>query len=85
MHRVLWAPDGEEKLEQFLNTADDPRIRAAVAREIDQRLIVAPHEFGESRSESIRIGFVFPLGIHFEIMDDIRAVIVHDVWRVDRR
>ena len=35
-HRVLWAPDAEDKLEQFLKNASDPSILAAAAREIDQ-------------------------------------------------
>lgn len=84
-HRVLWAPDAEEKLEQILKRAADPGILAAAAREIDQQLIATPTVFGESRYDTVRIGFVFPLGVQFEVMDDVRTVIVHDVWRVDRR
>jgi hypothetical protein len=78
-HRVLWAPDAEKKLEQFLKSASGPGILAAAAREIDQQLIAAPKEFGESRYDSMRVGFVFPLGAQFEVMDDVRTVIVHDV------
>ena len=33
----------------------------------------------------MRVGFVFPLGVQFEVMDDVRTVIVHDVWRIDRK
>jgi hypothetical protein len=33
----------------------------------------------------MRIGFVEPPGIQFEVMDDVRTVIVHDVWRIDRK
>ena len=84
-HRVLWAPDAEEKLEKFLKSAADPGILAAAAREFDQHLITSPKEFGESRYDAMRIGFVFPIGVQFEVMDDVRTVIVHDVWRIDRR
>jgi hypothetical protein len=84
-HRVLWAPDAEDKLEQFLKNASDPKFLAAAAREIDQYLISSPHEFGESRYDAMRVGFVFPLGVQFEVMDDVRTVIVHDVWRIDRK
>ena len=84
-HRVLWAPDAEDKLEQFLKNASDPSILAAAAREIDQHLITAPKEFGESRYDTMRVGFMFPLGVQFEVMDDVQTVIVHDVWRIDRK
>jgi len=84
-YRVLWAPLAEDKLEQLLQAASDAAILAAAAREIDRHLLSAPESFGESRYDTIRIGFVYPLGIHFEIMDDVRTVIVHDVWRIDRK
>jgi hypothetical protein len=48
-------------------------------------LIAVPNEFGESRYELIRIGFAFPFGVQFEVMDDVRTVIVHDVWRIDQK
>jgi len=84
-HRVLWAPDAEDKLEQFLKNASDPGILAAAAREIDRHLITASKEFGESRYDEMRVGFVFPLGVQFEVMHDVQTVIVHDVWRIDRK
>ena len=84
-HRVLWAPDAEDKLEQLLRNASDPSILDAAAREIDQHLITAPNAFGESRYDAMRVGYVFPLGVQFEVMDDVRTVIVHDVWRIDRK
>jgi hypothetical protein len=84
-YRVLWAPNAEEKLERLLKISPEPALLAAATREIDQYLIAAPAEFGESRSEAIRVGFVFPLGVQFEVMDDVRTVIVHDVWRIDQR
>jgi hypothetical protein len=84
-YRVLWAPFAEDKLEQMLQAATDPTILAAAARGIDRHLLSGPASFGESRYDTIRIGFVYPLGIHFELMDDVRTVIVHDVWRIDRK
>jgi hypothetical protein len=84
-YRVLWAPDAEDKLEQFLKNTSYPSNLAATAREIDLRLITAPKEFGESRYDAMRVGFMFPLGVQFEVMDEVRTVIVHDVWRIDRQ
>ncbi|HZN36959.1 MAG TPA: hypothetical protein VFB80_24180 [Pirellulaceae bacterium] len=84
-HRVFWSPHAERRLEQLLsNTAERPRL-AAVAREIDRLLVADPLAFGESRYETVRVGFVLPLGVQFEVLDDVRTVIVYDVWRVDRK
>jgi hypothetical protein len=84
-YRVLWALFAEDKLEQLLQAASEPAILAVAARQIDRHLLNAPASFGESRYDTIRVGFVYPLGIQFEVMDDVRTVIVHDVWRIDRK
>jgi hypothetical protein len=58
-YRVFWAPYAEERLEKFLQIAPEPNTLAAVAREIDRYLINGPETFGESRYDTIRLGFVF--------------------------
>jgi hypothetical protein len=83
--RVLWAPDADDKLERLLANAKDAPAEAAAIRAINQRLTIMPHEFGESRYDAIRVGFVFPYGIQIEVMDDVQTVIVHDIWRIDRK
>ncbi len=35
--------------------------------------------------DTVRVGFVRPLGVQFEVLDDVRTVIVYDVWRIDER
>jgi hypothetical protein len=55
---------------------------AAKARDIDGHLMTDPLEFGESRYENVRMGFVLPLGVEYEVFEDIRTVIVHGVWRI---
>ena len=84
-YRVLWAPYAEDTLERLLQAAPEPSILAAAARQIDHHLLTDPTKFGESRYDTVRIGFVYPLGVQFEVMDDVRTVIVHDVWRIDRK
>jgi hypothetical protein len=84
-HRVLWAPYAEDMLERLLQAASEPPLLAMAARQIDQCLMTDPRSFGESRYDMIRIGFMYPLGVQFEVMDDVRTVIVHDVWRIDRK
>ncbi|MCE9554406.1 MAG: hypothetical protein K8T91_13645 [Planctomycetes bacterium] len=83
--RVLWSPHAEQRLEQMLQDLPERDLLAATVREIDQNLFADPTGFGESRYDTVRIGFVHPLGIQFEVMDDVRTVIVYDVWRFDRK
>lgn len=84
-YRVLWAPEAEKKLERILAASPDAQALADAARTIDAQLLSAPYEFGESRYEQIRIGFILPFGVQFEVMDDVQTVVVHDLWRIDRK
>lgn len=85
MFRVFWTPDAEQSLEAILATSTEPRLIVAAARQMDQLLVNAGSEFGESRYESMRIGFVFPLGIQFEVLEDVGTVIVHDAWQINHK
>ena len=75
-YRVLWSPYAESHLEQLLQESPDAETLAAAAREIDRQFLTAPKSFGESRYDSVRVGFVRPLGVQFEVMDDVRTVVV---------
>jgi hypothetical protein len=81
-YRVLWAPHAEEQLESILGRA--PEL-AEVAKKIDARLMKRPKSFGESRYDAVRVAFPHPLAVHFEVMDDVRTVVVYDVWRIDHK
>ncbi len=83
--RVFWAPYAEQRLEALLQSAADAEQLAAAARRIDRHLVASPKTFGESRFDTVRVGFQPPLAVQFETLDDVRTVIVHDVWRIDRR
>jgi hypothetical protein len=84
-YRVLWAPHAEQRLEQLLqNTLDQPTV-AGAAHEFDRWLVADPKAFGESRYDTVRVGFVRPLGVQFEVMDDVRTLVVYDEWRIDRK
>jgi hypothetical protein len=81
-YRVLWSPEAEEKLERILRDSEPTAfIVAGTVREIDAFLFESPLDFGESRFELMRIGIVYPIGVQFEVMEDVRTVVVHDVWR----
>ena len=84
-HRVFWSPHAEQRLEQILSNSAERARLAAAAREIDRCLVADPLSFGETRYETVRVGFVLPLGVQFEVLDDVHTVIVYDVWRVDRK
>jgi len=84
-YRVFWSPHAEQRLEQILQNAPDSAVVAAAARQIDQHLVAAPKTFGESRYDTVRVGFARPLGVQFEVLDDVHTVIVYDVWRIDRK
>jgi len=69
----------------MLRGARDREILAAGTRAIDRQLATDPNSFGESRYETVRVAFVRPLGVQYEVLDDVRTVIVYDVWRINRR
>jgi len=84
-YRVFWHPHAELQLETILvNTANHAAFTRA-AKEIDGQLASNPLRFGESRFDTVRIGFARPLGIHYEVLRDVKTVIVYDVWRTDLR
>ncbi len=84
-YRVFWSPHAEKRLETILSNAQDVSLLVLAAEEIDRYPAILPKEFGESRYDTIRIGFVPPLGVQFELLDDVQTAIVYDVWRIDRR
>jgi hypothetical protein len=72
-------------LEALLQASAEPAKLVAASREIDRHLAADAVAFGESRYDQVRIGFVRPLGVQFEVLDDVGTVIVFDVWRIDKR
>lgn len=81
-YRVFWAPHAEARLEIILQDEETQARCAAAAREIDRRLAADPLSFGESRYDDFRIAFELPLGVDYEVLQDVRTVIVYNVWHV---
>jgi hypothetical protein len=81
--RVFWAPLAEEQLERILATATDKNECVASAKTLDKALATDPLELGESRYDSVRVGFALPLGIQFEVLADIETVVVYSVWQIE--
>ena len=49
-----------------------------------RRLVADPLDFGESRYDQVRIGFERPLAVQFEVLEDVRTVIVFYVRKMGR-
>ena len=85
-YRVAWSPTAEHQLEAILADTVGRSGLASAARNIDDCLMSDPRGFGESRGEkNMRIGFVLPLGVEYEIFEDVWTVIVHGAWRIGIR
>jgi hypothetical protein len=84
-YRVFWSPHAEQRLELILQDLSARTQIAAAARDIDLFLSSDPLGFGESRYDTVRVGFARPLGVQYEVLEDVRTVIVYDVWRIDIR
>lgn len=80
-HFVFRGPEADEKLQSLIGTADKPSELIRVVREIDFWLARDPLDFGESRFDTVRIGFVRPLAVLFDVLDDSPTVIVLDIWQ----
>ncbi len=78
-HHVFWSPEADEELQRLIEEEDGDVVRSA--REIDFWLARDPLEFGESRSDTVRIGVVTPLAVLFDVLDDPPTVIVLSIWR----
>jgi hypothetical protein len=83
-YRVFWSPEAERMFKQLHAATSDPMTLVKASRNIDTQLRADPYEFGESRQANVRIGFERPLAVQFEVLDDVRTVIVFDVWQTGR-
>jgi len=83
-YRVFWSPYAEQLLDQLIEDSHDPQLIALTAKQIDRLLHDDASNFGESRYDSVRIGFVHPLAVQIDLLEDVSTVIVDVVWRTDR-
>jgi len=81
-YTVIWKPEAEAELaELWLEAADRSAVTSAANR-IDGLLGRNPDSQGESRTGSIRLMFVAPVGVFFDVREQDRIVAVLSVWRV---
>jgi hypothetical protein len=80
MYDVRWKRTALDRATELWLAATDRWEITAAVNELDRLLASNPREAGESRSESIRVLFVPPLGVFFEFDDAARTVNVLRVW-----
>ena len=81
-YRLFWTPEAEAEFDsQLLRMSNSKRKEIMkLVREINSALVEAPNDFGESRYDNVRIGFNKPLACQVEIQEDVRTVILFDIW-----
>ncbi len=81
-YTVLWTPTAEQDLAAvWLNAVDRDAVNSA-ANTIDAMLHRDPDTRGESRAGTVRILFVPPLGVDFDVQADDRIVYVLSAWHI---
>jgi plasmid stabilization system protein ParE len=83
-YTVLWVRRAEEDLAAIWTGAANRNAIASAANTIDALLREDPESRGESRQGALRILFVPPLGVDFEVFEEDRLVRVLGVWTTAR-
>lgn len=84
-YTVAYKPSAEQELARLWTVAANRSAVTAAANRIDVLLGTDPHSKGESRPDSSRIMFEWPLGVRFEVFEEDRYVDVLQVWWVGRQ
>jgi hypothetical protein len=79
-YTVVWKPAAEAELAEIWMAATAKGAIAAAGNQIDEQLKTKPNVLGESRSGNVRVWFIGPIGVTYEVLDDDRLVRVLDVW-----
>lgn len=84
-YEVRWGPAAENELASLWLDSDDRQTITDAAMQIDELLAAFPQDRGESRFGDIRILFVSPLGVLFQVDEQNRRVQVIAVWQIRTR
>ena len=83
-YRVTWDSDAIEQLQRIYDEALDKEAVVNAVTRIGLELAARPTEAGESREESTRIVFKFPLTVWFTHSQRMRDVVVFRVRAYSR-
>jgi plasmid stabilization system protein ParE len=81
-YTVVWTPTAEQDLAAIWLAAPDRDAVNSAANTIDAMLGRDPETRGEPRTGTLRVLFVPPLGIDFDVKADDRMVYVLAAWHV---
>jgi len=85
-YRLFWSPEADQEIELIVkNESRFQQLLGETIRSINQQLVTEPWDFGESRPDGTRIGFKEPLAFYYEVLEDVRTVILLTIWRTNRR
>ncbi len=87
MYTVRWKRSALDELARIWISADSPMREAitVAAHAIEQRLITDQFRDSESREHGMRVLFVFPLGVRFEVDTEHAIVRVFHLWSYRKR
>jgi hypothetical protein len=81
-YTVVWTLAALDELSVMWTLAADRAAVAAASNDVDRLLGHSPEVQGESRGENVRVMFVRPICVDFEVLEQDRTVRVLTVWRV---
>jgi hypothetical protein len=84
-YTVTYKPSAEHELAAIWTAAADRGIVAAAADRLDVLLGRDPMARSESRRETVRIQFEYPLAVLFKVSEPDRIVEVLHIYRTDER
>jgi hypothetical protein len=79
-YTVIWTPESEQELTRLWLASRWRQLITSAAHQADELLAHDPSNVGESRDADMRIAFVWPLAVEFEVVDRERTVYVRGVW-----
>jgi hypothetical protein len=83
-YTVVWTPTAEQDLAAIWLSAEDRNAINSASSTIDSLLSRDAQSMGESRYDSVRVMFVPPLGVDFDVNEDDSIVYVLTVWYIKK-
>ncbi len=80
-YTVVWIESAQDELADLWNRAANRQDIADASNTIDNLLRFNPYTYSESREGDLRIMFVPPLAVLFQISDSDCLVTVRAVWQ----
>jgi len=80
-YTVVWKPSAERALIEIWTDATDRQAITNAADTIDALLRTDPASVGESREGDVRLLYVWPVAVYYDVSLEYRRVAVWAVWQ----